>query len=306
MMAAAVGGNNIVWFTYTGAVGEVIPLEATHINVLARVIPGFAFRGHPNVIEVFCHDVVEKIERNAFFRCPSLRRVIMPGVKVAWWQAFAECPALTDVECGKLEIIGLSAFKSCKSLRGINLPSARIVEQMVFSECKELTEVKFSNKLERIGEKAFFRCTSLERITIPLKDGLIAEDDIFQACENLMYVDLVEGELHETIAALQLGEWRNDMNEEIDSISDILCDADVGNYVILEYDNYEGENAQAIRTWIRSVLDKIIHYQAEHQRVLDDATTTLQYDLPSDILTNNVLPFLALPLHSFGGDAGRT
>ena len=38
------------------------------------------------------------------------------------------CNALTDVECGKLEIIEEDAFGHCKSLRSIHLPSVRIVE----------------------------------------------------------------------------------------------------------------------------------------------------------------------------------
>ena len=38
----------------------------------------------------------------------------------------------------------------------------------------------------------------------------------------MKHVDLVEGEVHETIAALQLKEYRNDMSEVIDSINQIL------------------------------------------------------------------------------------
>mmetsp|Transcript_26763 Transcript_26763/g.53517 ORF Transcript_26763/g.53517 Transcript_26763/m.53517 type:complete len:126 (+) Transcript_26763:2-379(+) len=125
---------------------------------------------------------------------------------------------------------------------------------------------------------------------------MITHDDIFQECENLKQVDLVEGPIHETIAALQLEEWRNDMNEEIGSINQILPTVSAGdgyNYVG-EFD--EGEKAQAVRTWIRSVLRKIVHYQAEHQRLLDEQVeTTLQLALPQDIVMNNVLPFLELP-----------
>ena len=47
------------------------------------------------------------------------------------------------------------------------------------------------------------------------------EDDVSGEA-NLKHVDLVEGEIHETIAALQLKEWRNDMSEVIDSINQIL------------------------------------------------------------------------------------
>ena len=59
-------------------------------------------------------------------------------------------------------------------------------------------EVKFSNKLELIGNElepfggAFVDCESLERITIPLKDGIITARDIFEGCVKLKHVDLVE------------------------------------------------------------------------------------------------------------------
>ena len=54
---AALGGN-IVRFTYTGAEGEVIPQEATHITVTARVIREGAFEGRENIVEVICDDRV--------------------------------------------------------------------------------------------------------------------------------------------------------------------------------------------------------------------------------------------------------
>ena len=112
----------------------------------------------------------------------------------------------------------------------------------------------------------------------------------------MKHVDLVEGDLHETIAALQLEEWRNDMNEEIDSINQILPTVDAGG----GYGGGDGEKARAIRMWIRSVIGKIIHYQAEHQRLLDEqVATTLELALSQDIVMNNVLPFLELPSYTF-------
>ena len=130
----------------------------------------------------------------------------------------------------------------------------------------------------------------------PIKDNLISADNTFTVCDNLKHVDLVEGELQDTIAALQLDDWRNDMLEEIDSINRILPNALAG--VNWNDDTWSwdyGEKAAAISRWVKSVLGKIIHYKAQHQRILDEAATTLQLDLPRDILKNNVLPFLELP-----------
>ena len=136
---------------YRGEEGETIPREATHITVGEGVtfVRAHAFCDHPNIVEVICHDKVEKIERGAFILCPSLRRVIMPGVKEVEKMAFWGCLALADVECGKLEIVGEWAFGGgCILLKSINLPSARIVEKYAFAECG-LLNVKYGNKLER-------------------------------------------------------------------------------------------------------------------------------------------------------------
>eukprot|EP00574_Skeletonema_japonicum_P005596 CAMPEP_0201728012 /NCGR_PEP_ID=MMETSP0593-20130828/14489_1 /ASSEMBLY_ACC=CAM_ASM_000672 /TAXON_ID=267983 /ORGANISM="Skeletonema japonicum, Strain CCMP2506" /LENGTH=119 /DNA_ID=CAMNT_0048219993 /DNA_START=34 /DNA_END=393 /DNA_ORIENTATION=- len=118
---AAVGGNIIVRFTYTGE--EDIPDNVTHVTVInVRVVRSMAFSQHPSIVEVICHEEVEKIEEYAFTWCPCLKRLIMPGVKTVEQDAFHGCEALTDVECDKLEIIEEEAFSYCRSLRSINLP----------------------------------------------------------------------------------------------------------------------------------------------------------------------------------------
>ena len=295
-MMAAVGDNNAVWYIYTGAVGEVIPLEATHIIMLAKVIPRKAFWKHPNIVEVICHEDVKRIGSWAFYGCPSLRRVIMPGVKIVEGSAFYNCTALTDVECGKLEIIEESTFSGCKFLKSINLLSIRIVERMAFHGCSALVDVKFGGKLERIGERVFGYCTTLERLTIPLKDGIISEDNVFYGCRKLKEVYL-ERALHETLAGLLLyEEWRNDLSEEMDSINQILPNASAGKWNCDSKSLESGEKAQAIRRWIKSVHGKIDHYKAKHQQLMDVAATTLQLDLPQDVVMNNIFPF-ALPSH---------
>eukprot|EP00984_Skeletonema_dohrnii_P009707 scaffold3728_cov72-Skeletonema_dohrnii-CCMP3373.AAC.2 len=235
----------------------------------------------------------EKVEEYAFRNCTSLRIVIMPGVEVVENDAFCHCEALTYVECGKLEIIRHHAFCCCESLESVDLPSGKTVEPFAFAGCEALINVKFGKELESI--RVFQGCTSLERITIPLKDGIITQNNIFQGCKNLKRVDLA-GVVHETIAALLLEEWKNDMNEEIISINQILSYTPAGSG-----DSFDdvGGKALAIRMWISSVLRKIIHYKAQHQRCLNEAASTLQHTLPQDIMVNNVLPFVELPSYMF-------
>ena len=299
---AAAGGNDIIRYIYRGEVGERIPWEATHITVaetctvILRDACG-SFGEYPrtnSIVDVICHDEVRTIEEYAFYRCLSLRRVIMPGVRVVGEGAFWGCHALTAVECEKLEIIRASAFRSC-SLRSINVSTVAIVHNNAFCGC-DFLNLEFGSKLERIEEQAFYGCFDLERITITLSEGedLFTADNVFQACEKLEHVTIVEEEEvlgREIMAALHLEQWRNDIIKEIDSINHILPTARAGEYAIYWDD---GEKTQVIRRWIRSVDDKVDHYMSEHQCILEDAAATLQLVLPRDIVVNNVVPFLAL------------
>ena len=278
------------YYVFTGRAGEVIPRHVTHVLIAKalKFVPAHAFFNHPNIQEVICHDGVERIEKIAFCLCRSLRRVIMPGVKEVERLAFKLCRDLTYIECGKLERMGGQAFECCISLSSIDLPSIKIVEGKAFLSCKNLINAKFGKDLESIGEGAFRGCTTLERITLPLKDDMITTDDIFQESVKLSQVDLVEG-VHETVAALLLEEWKRDVNEEIGAISQILPNTSSGDWTDV------GGKAEAIRTWIRSVLHKFVHYKSEHRRILNEAAATLQSSLPNDIVSKNVLSFLELP-----------
>eukprot|EP00984_Skeletonema_dohrnii_P008486 scaffold3125_cov118-Skeletonema_dohrnii-CCMP3373.AAC.4 len=112
------------------------------------------------------------------------------------------------------------------------------------------------------------------------------------------HVDLVEGEvLRDTIAALLLEEWRNDMKDKLGAIDRSLPTAPVGDGLL-----DVGEKAEAVHLWIRSVLRNIIGYKAQHRSYLNEAATTLQSCLPNDIVMKNVLPFLKLPSYTFEGE----
>eukprot|EP00985_Skeletonema_marinoi_P010998 scaffold5180_cov74-Skeletonema_marinoi.AAC.3 len=288
MMMAADG-----YYIYNGGDGEVIPPGVTRVRIheSVTVIPANAFYENRTIEELECHDRVKTVGGWAFYDCTSLRVVIMPGVEVVERYAFCGCDALADVECDKLEIIGESAFGRCESLTIINLPSAKIIEDSAFYNCRALTNVEFGKELESIEYGAFFSCTSLERITIPLKDNMITHDSIFQGCKKLKHVDLVEeAVLRRTIDALLLEEWKNDMDREMLSIHQILSYTSAGNYF-----NDVGGKALVIRMWIRAVLGKIIHYKAQHQSLLNETAFTLQHAFPQDIVIKSVLPFLELP-----------
>ena len=259
-----------------------IPDHVTHVLIdRTMFVPRRAFCEHPNIQEVICYDGVKKIGRLAFYKCPRLQRVIMPGVKVIAKSAFNECRALNYVECSKLEIIGGWAFGSCR-LSSVDLPSIKTVEKNAFYGCWNLTNAKFGKDLESIGEWAFKHCSSLERITLPLKNDVITNNNTFQGCVKLEHVDLVE-KVHEVIAALNFEERKTDLSNKLDSINHILASVKVGG------------KTQAIRVWMKTVLRKISHYANEHRHCLNVAAAALQPALTNDILFKSIFPFIELP-----------
>ena len=284
------------YYIFTGRAGERIPYEATHVLIdkSLNFVPANACQYHRNIQELICHDGVEKIEHHACFGCTSLRRVIMPGVKVIEAWAFYDCMSLTYIECSKLEKIGERAF-NCKSLSSIELPSTKIVGPHQFAGCTNLTSVNFGKDLETIKYKSFFFCWSLERIAVPLKDGIFADDSVFHHCAKLNHVDLVGG-VHETVAALLLEEWKDDMNKETELINQILDATSVGNIC------KAGGKAEAIRKWIRKFLHKYIYYKSEHRRYVNEAADTLKLTLPHDIVLKNILSFVELPSDTSEGE----
>ena len=196
------------------------------------------------------------------------------------------------VECNKLERIRSHAFSDCTSLGSIDLPSAKIIEHRAFGNCEVLTYAKFGQCLESIGEEAFYY-SGLERITIPLKRDFFIDNSVFQSCRDLKRVDLLEEgatlQLAEIIEALPLREWKNDMGEVIDSITEILLNTN---------DDGKGGKARRIEEWIAHVLRKTNYYKAQHRRFLTMIATELAYTAANDIVIDNTLSFLELPSHA--------
>eukprot|EP00985_Skeletonema_marinoi_P006811 scaffold2992_cov103-Skeletonema_marinoi.AAC.1 len=183
-------------------------------------------------------------------------------------RAFQSCSGLTEVEFGvMLETIEEAAFHQCCSLRNITMPCVRNIGKYAFTSCRQLKDLDLPDGLETIGRRAFDSCQRLRRIAIPLKDGMIG-DDVFSFCPKLATVYLVGG-IHNTVASLHLERWRNEMNEEINRINQVLPTTNAD----------ENESTEAIQQWIRSVIRQIGHYKTQHKELLKDATTLLELAL---------------------------
>ncbi len=264
-------GDNV--FVYLGGEQEV-PDGVTHaiIDPSVKNVRRRAFYNRQRLVSVIFHDGVEIIEQSAFNGCcMDLRFIKLLGVREIGHNAFQYCTAVSDVQFSdRLETIGEYAFDSC-CLRSIKMPSVRIVQRSAFIYCRQLTDVEFGINLETIGVNTFYNCRKLQRISIPLKDNLFPIDPYdqrytqFHECRNLTTVDIVGAEeIKKTISSMLLKSWRDEMNEEIDRINRELRGT------------FADRKTNAIRLWIRSVIHKLDHYKAEHNRLLKEGMTLLE------------------------------
>jgi len=263
------GGDNV--FVYLGG-EQVVPGDVTHVVIdrSVKIIPARAFY-QSKLVSVKFHEGIKIIGRWSFSDCFYLRKISLLGVREVEEGAFYFCRALTNVElCNNLETIGDGAFNYCVSLQKITMPSVRIIGQWAFQDC-ELTDVELGGNLETIGSNAFSGCHNLRRIAIPLKDEIFPLSSYsrrcnqFDNCPNLTTVDLVGVEgIHKTISSLLLESWRTEIIAEIDRINQDLPSTD-----------HLGKT-DAIRGWIRTVIDRVEHYRAEHYRLLKEDMTLLE------------------------------
>jgi hypothetical protein len=252
-----------------------VPDDVTHIRIhksVKRILYG-AFQEFFRLVSVEMHDGVEIIEGYTFCDCISLKGIKLAGVRVIGAEAFSGCRSLTDVEFGdKLETIDYEAFLRCTSLSNIKIPKVRVIGNGAFEHCNQLTEVKLSKDLEAIGYSGFHNCHRLSCIAMPLKANLFEEGDhVFRDCHNLSQVDVI-GSIHKTISSLLLDRWRNDMNDDIHEINQLLPNS--------------YSKTVVIRRWMGRVLNRITRYKSEHYTLLKNNMTLLELALWKSNLPN--------------------
>eukprot|EP00986_Skeletonema_menzelii_P003688 scaffold1172_cov144-Skeletonema_menzelii.AAC.13 len=262
-------------FVYMGG-DQQVPhgVRRARIHKSVKIIPARAFYNRWQLIYVEFHDGIEMIEKEAFGGCESLRSVKLLGVKIIKKWAFLCCNDLTDVEFGdKLEIIEGRAFDYCISLTDITMPHVRTIGPGAFMDCYELTDLQLPEGLETLRNIAFKDCRRLRRIAMPLKIDMI-EFDAFNGCSNLTTVNLVGG-VHKSVASLHLESWRNEMRDEIN-----LINRDLPQTSFLR-------KTEAIQRWIRSLIQRLVYFKAEHRALLKEAATLLELALWKANLDHN-------------------
>ncbi len=136
-------------YTYFGLEGERAPLDTVNgiIHALATVIGEDAFWQCNHMKFCMMHDNIERIEKNAFHDCSSLRYIKLPR---------------------SLTHIGELAFCSCRTLNALFIPSrVECIEVRAFQNCKKMKILSLPPSInnDQVGGEIIFDCDSLFRFT---------------------------------------------------------------------------------------------------------------------------------------------
>lgn len=128
-------------FSYSGL--KTVTFEE---NSELELIGYNAFRVCRHLVSIVIPEGVTTIQNSAFWRCESLRNVILPH---------------------SLKEIGYEVFEDCYSLESIIIPeNISVISAGLFSHCTSLQNVTFNNgnNITAIQNGAFYDCTSLENV----------------------------------------------------------------------------------------------------------------------------------------------
>ena len=168
---------------------------------------------------------VTSIGTNAFKKCVNLIRVSLPeSITCINYSLFSGCSSLVDINIPEgVTTINNAAFDDCSKLESITLPVSVTSIENCFERCPELKKIYYNGTLEqwylikktslrnydlyinnqkvvnvvlpegvdRIEDKAFYGCSSLESITIPDTVTNIGKYAFFN-CSNLGSITIPE------------------------------------------------------------------------------------------------------------------
>jgi len=151
-------------------------------------------------VENFENTEVEILPNRVFASCYSLERIMLPkSVKEIKGRAFEKCHSLKierNFLPSGLTILEDAAFQCCYSIESIRLPkNITEIRDCTFKRCSSLREVIFtSDKVEHIGQSAFYHCNSLvdEGITLPA-DLVSLGTCAFAYCSSLRSIRIPNG-----------------------------------------------------------------------------------------------------------------
>ena len=169
-------------FSYSQLSGVSIPVSVVEMGE-------FAFYECPRLQHIDLPGV-RKLGRKAFQDCKALQAVTAPSLAEVPASTFENCSALTSIELSpEINTIGEHAFKHCKALAYIELPEQlTTISKEAFEGCA-LSSLELPDGIVTIGERAFKNCKGLTRVTVPDVCATI-DKEAFRECSLLAEIDL--------------------------------------------------------------------------------------------------------------------
>jgi len=213
------------------------------------VIGQRAFYECTNVDSVFLGSNIEKIDKEAFYDCKKLERIIIPNsVNSIGTHVFLGCENLESVKLSdNITSIEWSCFNGCKKLSDITIPDGvTTLGDAAFADCVSLTSINLPSALQDIGWHVFQGCTGLTSIDIPDMVTFI-QIGAFDRCSNLKTVSLGKS----------LTDIRPGVFKDCPNIEDVYCYAKNPPACYREYLGYYGRI-------IETFQDSYIEYATLH------------------------------------------
>lgn len=116
------------------------------------------FEDCKKLISVTFPETIDNIPAKAFLNCEKLSTIDLSHCSVIGGGAFYNCTSLTDVKLLNVKQTEWTSYYDNESCQTFRVGS--------FMNCNNLTSVDLGSS-QRLGERAFYGCTSLKEITLP-------------------------------------------------------------------------------------------------------------------------------------------
>ena len=202
-----------------GPVNNSSSVNSVHVGDCVTTIDG-AFNGYTALASVTLSNSVTTIGALSFRGCTSLNGsgITIPGsVTTIGAQAFRGCTGLTSITIpDSVTTIGASLFRDCTHLADVTLSSGiTAIPDYAFSQCfglhnlsipngvtvisrnafewSGLRNINLPSTLTSIGSQAFYKCTSLESVTIESTTPPTLSSDAFSYTNSTFTIYVPSG-----------------------------------------------------------------------------------------------------------------
>ena len=165
-------------------------LSTMNISMLKN-IPNSLFENCTALSSVTTPADLASVGNRAFFNCSKLESIAMPDVASLGEEAFYGCSNLKEVNMPKVAYLPQNTFNGCSALNTANILSCSVIADSAFKDCAALQSIQIHpERIESIGNKAFWGCSSLTSPWEFLNSKMTIADSAFIGCTSLKRIRL--------------------------------------------------------------------------------------------------------------------